>query len=177
MFFIEDENFLTNKQKLFINQMVLGDNFPYFLQSVSHIDGGDSFMCHIALNRPEERNKTDGINSPYYENFKEMLETFCKKNNIVLNEIFRIAVNLTYPIGKEDSLIHIDHNFEHKQLIIYYNEPIDKDSNTVILNKDGKTILKEISPKKFKGVCFESNPHYLKYPKNGERVIGIFTFR
>ena len=175
MFFIEDDNFLKTKQKFHINEVILSDNFPYFFQKVSLLDGGgDSFLCHVVLTRPEERNGTDGINSPHYDFFKELLETFCKKHNIQINEIFRIAVNLTYNTGSIDSITHIDHRFDHKQLIIYLNEPNDKSSNTVIVNNN--KIIKEVSPKKYKGFCFDSSPHYLKYPKSGERIIAIFTF-
>ena len=104
-----------------------------------------------------------------------MLETFCQKHNIPINEIFRIAVNLTYNTGNVDSLTHVDHRFDHKQLIIYLNDPTDKGSNTVIVDDNNKTV-KEVSPKKYKGFCFDSSPHYLKYPKAGERIIAIFTF-
>ena len=176
MFFIEDDNFLKTKQKFHINDAILSDNFPYYFQKVSHIDGGgDSFLCHVVLNRPEERNGGDGVNSPYYSFFKELLETFCEKHNIKINEIFRIAVNLTYNAGSIDSITHVDHKFEHKQLIIYLNEPNDNNANTVIVDNNNK-IVKEVSPKKYKGVCFDSSPHYLKYPKTGERIIAIFTF-
>jgi len=177
MLFIEDDNFLKTKQKFYINDVILGDEFSYYFQKVSMLDGGggDSFLCHIVLTRPEERNGTDGINSPYYNFFKELLETFCQKHNIQINEIFRIAVNLTYNTGSIDSITHVDHKFDHKQLILYLNDPTDKSSNTVIVN-DKNEKVREVSPKKYKGFCFDSSPHYLKYPKNGERIIAIFTF-
>jgi len=40
-----------------------------------------------------------------------------------------------------------------------------------------KTILKEIEPKKFKGVYFESCPHYMIYPSQDIRVVLVYTFR
>ena len=43
------------------------------------------------------------------------------------------------------------------------------------LNWD-KQIIKEIYPEKYKGVLFEGLPHYLHYPKKGNRIILIATF-
>ena len=39
-----------------------------------------------------------------------------------------------------------------------------------------KQIIKEIYPEKYKGVLFEGLPHYLHYPKKGNRIILIATF-
>ena len=64
----------------------------------------------------------------------------------------------------------------NKQLIIYLNQPQDTNSKTVVLDEDKETILKEIVPEQFKGVCFETKPHYLYYPRYGYRVICVYTF-
>lgn len=176
MSFIEDSNFLKDKHKTYINNVILGNNFPYYYQTNDIADGtGDSFLCHVVLSRPEERNNTDGINSPHFNFFKDLLETFCKKHNMKVIEIYRIAVNLTFYTGNPTSLPHVDHVFDHKQLIIYLNNPKDKKSNTVVSNKN-KQIIKEVSPKKYKGFCFDNSLHYLRYPKKGERILAIITF-
>ena len=105
-----------------------------------------------------------------------LLENFAKKNNIPSGEFLRCSINFTFADKNERSEIHQDHDFPHKQLIIYLNES-DKKATTVILDDDKKTVLKEIEPEQFKGVCFENKPHYLNYPKKGYRVICVYTFR
>jgi len=81
---------------------------------------------------------------------------------------------------------HIDYAGYHKQLLIYLNDPIDKESHTVILDEDAplgipddgnQKQLKRVIPEKYKGVCFENLPHYQVYPKFGERIVSVFTFR
>ena len=33
------------------------------------------------------------------------------------------------------------------------------------------------NPEKYKGVCFENLPHYQVYPKFGDRIVCVFTFK
>jgi hypothetical protein len=60
---------------------------------------------------------------------------------------------------------------------VYLNNPQDKDSKTIILNKKEDTVLKEIKPKQFRGVMFDSLPHYHIMPKKGERIVFVITFK
>ena len=99
-----------------------------------------------------------------------------KKNLQQLKEILRIAVNLTYNNGEKCSPIHQDHHFPHNQLLVYLNTPIDKNAKTVIYDNNEKTILKKITPEKFKGVCFENKPHSLIHPTKGDRLVLVYTF-
>ena len=50
----------------------------------------------------------------------------------------------------------------------------DKKSYTVI--KNGKKEIK-VRPEKYKGVCFDNQPHYLYFPKKGLRAVMVFTFK
>ena len=180
MFLIEDTNFLNKDQKDHIDNVVLGDNFPWFFQKVSvqpnkhSIPKNDkSFLCHLVLKRPEERFKNEYFNSSESKFCVDVLNTFCKKNNITYKKILRIAYNLTFNNGFSKSDLHEDHTYTHKQLIVYLND-CEKKLYTVIKNKNKEI---KIEPKKFKGVCFESKPHYMFFPKKKERVILIITFR
>ena len=181
-FYIEDDNFLEEHQKENINFIVNNSVTSFYLQNNCTIDSngkGDNnnYLCHTVLKRPEERNKDETFNSEYKDIFIEILNTFLNKHKIKSVEFLRCSINLTFNVKNRKSPIHEDHNYPHKQLIIYMNEPDDNDCKTVILDSDEKTILKEVSPKKFKGVCFESKPHYMIYPKTGIRVICVMTFR
>jgi len=122
-----------------------------------------------------------------------MLFTFCNNNQIICTEVIRAAINLTYNNGQEKCFPHVDHSEYHKQLIVYLNDPPDKESHTVIMDKDTpldkdgsdsilfpdeeKHQLKRIVPEKYKGVCFENLPHYQVYPKFGDRIVCVFTFK
>jgi hypothetical protein len=169
----ESKNFLTKESKLNIDTLMADSNFPYYMSS-SHTDNLEyPYLSHIILKRPEERNHQD-FNSPYANLFLKLLNEFQEKNKIKVNKLLRIAVNLTFNFGKKQSFTHRDHEFKHKQLIIYLND-CDKDSKTVILN-DKNQIIKTITPEKFKGIVFDSCLHYMIYPKTGYRVIAIYTF-
>jgi hypothetical protein len=86
-----------------------------------------------------------------------------------------MCINLTFNNGTKKCPIHQDHEYPHKQLIIYLNDA-DIDSKTIILDKKNK-VLKKITPEKYKGVCFENLHHYMIYPKKGERVVLVTTFK
>ena len=58
-------------------------------------------------------------------------------------KIYRAAINLTVNNSVKKCPIHYDHNYEHKQILIYLNDS-DKNAKTVILNKKNKK-LKEIA--------------------------------
>ena len=166
-------NFLSDNSKSNIDSIMADSNFAYYMSSSHQENLEYPYLSHIILKRPEERNHQN-FNSPYANLFLKLLEDFQNKNKIKVNQLLRIAVNLTFNFGKKNSFTHKDHLFEHKQLIIYLND-CDKNSKTVILNEN-KKIIKKITPKKFKGVLFDCCHHYMIYPKKGYRVIAVYTF-
>ena len=173
---IEDTNFLSDSSISFIENYVMTNNFPFYMQHEAVKGDNLKNMTHVVLPRVEERDDSY-IKHPHYENFVNILNDFCIKNDIKYDEIFRIAINLTYYNGINDkSPTHCDHEFEHNQLLVYLNEPLDKKSSTILLD-DNNNVIREILPEKFKGVSFSKMPHYLNFPKIGERYILVFTFR
>jgi hypothetical protein len=178
MFYVEDDNFLTQEQIKFIDNIFVSRQMPFYYQPDSVKGDTISFFANIIKDRPEYSQSGVEINSfEYYSLFKDILITFCTKNKINFKEILRIAVNITYNNGVEKCPVHKDHDYPHNQLLLYLNEPLDKLSRTVILDDNEQTILKEITPERFKGVCFENKPHYHHYPKIGERIVAVYTFR
>ena len=180
MFLIEDKNFLTEKQKDHIDNVVLESSFPWFFHNVSvlpnklsKVKNNKSYLSHIVLRRPDQRPKGEEFNSTESVFCVDVLKTFCEKHNIKCKEILRISYNLTFNNGYSKGDLHVDHDYPHNQLIVYLND-CDKKLYTVI--KDNKKEIK-IKPEKFKGVCFESKPHYQLFPKKQERVILVITFR
>ena len=189
MFFIEDSDFLTDEHKQAI-EAVRTDDFPYFYQPSFETAYYEPFthvlLCHILILRQEERKNNQVYNSVFSKIFEDMLVTFCNKNQVEHNETLRGAINLTFNNGQGQCFPHVDHVGYHKQLLIYLNDPADKESHTVILDEDtplgipddgNQKQLKRVVPEKYKGVCFENLPHYQVYPKFGERIVSVFTFR
>ena len=174
---IEDKNFLKKESINFIETIILGNNFPFFLNKNTVAKDNNSFMSHVVLKRIEERkNKNKNkINSSYYSNFVKILNEFTEKNNINYKEIFRIAVNFSYKNNSKCSPIHVDHEFPHKQLLVYLNTV--KDAFTVIYDESKNRILKKIIPMKYKGVCFDGLPHAGFFPEKGEKIVIVYTFK
>jgi len=173
MFLKEDNNFLNKSQISIIENDLLSDGFPYYIQKNSVDQDNNTYLEHIVLRRPEYRRKDEYYNSDHGDFVSNIVRSFCKKNKIKINEFFRISINFTFNNGKDKCNIHEDHTYPHKHLIVYLND-CDKESYTVI--RDNKKEIK-IKPKKYKGVCFESKPHYQYYPKFGHRVVLVCTFR
>ena len=173
---IIDDNFLSDKSIHFIENWILTEKCPFYVQP--HAVEGDNVknLVHVVLSRPELREK-DYKPHIYHSYFIDILSDFCSKHNIKFNEILRICINILYYNGvRDESPVHTDHDFDHKQLLIYLNDPLDKESKTVLLD-DNNNVYREVCPEKYKGVMFSKMPHYAIYPKVGERYLLVFTFR
>lgn len=172
--YIEDRNFLKKEHKDYINNIVLQNSFPFYWNDSQTIKDNLPFFSHILYNRPEAIEEgLPAINSPHYQIFLDILNCFLTKHKIKFNKILRASINLTFNINQKKSKIHVDHEFEHNQVIIYLNK---SDGETIILNDDKKTIFKKIKPEQFKGICFNKKPHYIIYPKTNRRLIAVYTF-
>ena len=173
---IIDKNFLSVKSIDFIENYIFSNNFPLYMQHEAVKGDNLKNMTHVVLPRVEDRDDMH-VKHPYHNNFVNILDDFCIKNMINYDEIYRIAINLTYYNGLSDkSPTHYDHEFEHNQLLVYLNDPLDKKASTVLLN-DNNEVYNEIYPEKYKGLFFSKMSHYLNFPKIGERYILVFTFR
>jgi hypothetical protein len=174
-FFIKDDSFLTEENKNFIDNIVLGDNFPYYI--CNHSIEGDNkyFLYHVILRRKEDRKENEMFNSSFYPEFLSIIDSFFKKHKIKVKEVLRMTVNYSFNNTYRKVASHVDHDFEHKQLLICLNDPADKNSKTVILNNKNK-IFKSISPKQYQGICFDGAPHYNFLPKFGNRIMLVSTF-
>ena len=175
MFYKESRNFLSEESKDFINKIVLGDNFPFHNQ-FTNCAPNEFFLSHTVLERTERRDPEKQWNSFYYKHFVKMCDEFFKQNEININKYFRMCVNFTFNNGLKRHVTHEDHNFPHKQLIIVLNDPSDSNAATVILAPDKKMELKRVKPLQYKGICFDSHPHYQIMPRFGYRIALIVTF-
>jgi len=166
MFYIEDKNFLTEEQKNYLNILIQERhlNFVFSKDAAKVDDNGHHFIHNVLY---------EGQKSKFFDDFSIILNTFCSKNNIIINNIHRIAVNFTFNNGNVYKCpVHEDHDFDHKQLLLYLN---DATGDTIILNNKNE-VFKVSEPEKFKGICFEKAPHYHYFPITGIRQIAVFTF-
>jgi hypothetical protein len=169
---IKCDNFLSDKQKIFIEEILLGNNFPYFVNKNSVSKDGIVFLSHILLRRPESRSNENEVNSVYYESIVEIINSFLNKNKLRADKFLRICLNLTFNNGYKQTEVHKDHDCDHRQILICLND-VDSKSDTIIL--DGKKKIK-LSHKKYRGYCFDNKPHYNIIPLKGIRLMLVATF-
>ena len=121
MFIIEDKDFLNEKQKDHIDNTITNYDFPWFYQKINVYAKPDPFLSHTVVNRIEYRKEGEFSNSTETDFCINILDLFCNKHKIKYKEILRIAFNLTFNNGSKKSGVHVDHEFDHKQLIVIKN--------------------------------------------------------
>jgi len=177
LFFKESVNFLSEENIKFIEEIILSFRFPYYLELTKRkTDTKYLFFSHVVQERLEDNVPNASIKTEpmVYENTKDILFNFLNSINEPINFFIRINYNFCFNNGSERSEIHVDHHFKHKQIVIYLNDA-DTFSRTCIVN-DKKEIIKEVAPKKFKGICFDSSEHFIFFPKNGYRLTLVATY-
>ena len=171
---IIDNNFLSSQNKNYIDQRVLSNNFPYYLNNNLVGEDDHKFLTHVAIQRPEDTNfNRSSSNSSEYIYLLELFNSFVEKHNINCTRVLSCVVNLSFNNGFHKTLSYSDHEFKHKNLIIYCSN--NKEAKT-ILEKNGKS-FKEIEPIKYRGVYFEDYKHSFIYPKKDVRTTIVFTFK
>ena len=157
-YLIEDENFLTDKEKEFLNNEF--ENIPFFYTKRIGIYRRDApVLCHNLVLRYDDPkvDKTKDRNiSPYTEFFLQILIRFTKKYNIPFNKILRGTINMTTKVGWDKTIVHVDHtsNLSHTVFMLYIGEEVHGNLN--VYEDDKETIIKTIVPKNFYIVCIFS---------------------
>ena len=176
---IKEKNCIIKPDDLkIINNLILEEkiSFTFKNNSTPRFVKKDFYFEHCIVQRkeatPPDENRYKSI---YYQNFLRVFIHIFSKFKIKKAEIYRAAINLTVNNSVKKCPIHYDHNYKHKQILIYLND-CDENAKTVILNKKNKK-LKEITPKKNKGVLFDYLPHYHYFPKKGYRLVMVITFK
>ena len=111
-----DDNFLSDIQKKFLDQIFHSKvyNFQFVKNGVNSEEL--NHFIHIV------RDERGDLNSPLQDGLYDILLTFCKKNNIVCEKVFRCAVQITFNYGDNNKGVsHIDHPWDHNQFILYLN--------------------------------------------------------
>jgi hypothetical protein len=164
---IIDNNFLNNDSIEFIEKKILSSDFPWYWFDTQVDFDNRPYLGHPLINR-----QTYEICSPFWTDMAIIFNSFIVKNNIKVNKVFRANLNLTFKTNDEKYIpkFHLDHDFEHKQFIMYLN---NSDGDTeILINK--KSVM--ISPEKFKAVVFENYEHRAFSPSINRRITFIVTF-
>ena len=171
---------LTKAQEDFIEWVVNGSDFPLF--SFYSNDNYEDQKHIIPAFSHALRQRADGLgdiwgtpNSEHTEKFEGIFKDFCKENNIKWDRILRSAVNFsTYQPKDGQYFIHRDHDFPHKNFLMYLNEWTG--GETEFFDDDLK-LIKTIHPQKYKAVVSDSELHSAGHPGPHERrICFVVTF-
>ena len=125
------------------------------------------FYTRTFIRRPEIRKypSVDQADPSEVDNVVKVLSEIFEHNNLPLHSLLRLSVNACHP-EKEiiSSYPHYDHDFPHKNLIIYLT---DAGGSTFV---DGE----EHNPKEDDVIHF-TGQHYHKTPAENRRVILVAT--
>ena len=167
-------NFLTNT--------LYSPNFPWFrnidVEGMDNLLGETNneqyYFSHNLMGRDPTKTARMGIvNSPHYITCEQIFKNFCRENNIKVKTIFRASLNLTFHAEKLHSAIHVDHNFEHKNFIMYLS---DSFGDTFIFDEK-YNLVTSVKPELYKGIVFDGLPHAQGFCKAGDmRQVLVFTF-
>lgn len=178
-YLIEDENFLTKEEKEHIDNVF--SKIPFYYQKYIGTYRRDApVLIHNLVARvdaPEFKNKIDRNLSNHTAFFLSILLRFTKQYNLEFNKILRGVINITSKIQYDKTIVHVDHEKDtpHSIFMMYFGE--DVHGNLNVYEEDRKTLIKSITPKNYKIVCFGDNvPHQFEYPKHGMRRSLVFTF-
>ena len=135
-------------------------------------NGDLAFYSHGFLQGPSPMHKWyPNPNSEYLPYVEPFLAQIFNLNNISPHCVYRINANAVHPVeGNVLTVPHYDHEFPHKNLIVYLT---DVGGDTIAFDDKGKKHV--FSPKEDDIVVFEGL-HCMIPPKKGRRVIIVVTY-
>ncbi len=135
-------------------------------------NGDLAFYSHGFLQGPSPMHKWyPNPNSEYLPYVEPFLGQIFELNNISPHCVYRINANAVHPVeGNVLTVPHYDHEFPHKNLIVYLT---DVGGDTIAFDDKGKKHV--FTPKEDDIVVFEGL-HCMVPPKQGRRVIIVVTY-
>ena len=133
------------------------------------------FFYHSLMTRERtDYPKVGRINSSLYDPCKKMFLEVCDQANVSVEEIYRACLNATVYYPAEHTGIHVDHNFPHKNFIMYLT---DAGGATYIFDQN-KNITETSNPQKNRAIIFGGELHAQASCKLGEtRIVLVVTFK
>jgi len=158
------ENYLKLKE------IALGGIPWYYHSSTSPRSEDFPFFGHAIVSTPRIPNLFPTYCSDHHVICNTVLTEIFRENYIDVKCVFRAGLNMSLPLisDAQHSYPHYDHNFDHKNLLVYLT---DSDGDTVICEKNE---LRN-TPKEDTGIIFEGK-HYHYLPTYGRRIVLVCTF-
>lgn len=171
------KNALTNDELDLVENTLLGDSFPWFHQKRSIPKDKDfskqsyPFFSHnLMLRAPSKNNEPGLVNSELFEPFYNIFNRHCSS----YKHLLRMSLNLTFYNDTDYGDVHVDHNFDHKNMIIYLNK--FSNGSTFLFDEEFKKI-DEIKSDYNTGCIFPGLLHSQGFCNVGEsRLILVATF-
>lgn len=162
-----------------LKETVLSNKLPwyYFSESVLDVESDNSkyenaeFFSHCVIKRPDSKCLFPSVVSESSEFVGNVLKEIFTYNDIDVSCIFRINFNCMYRTSDKRTIPHLDHEFPHKNLLIYLNS--FDNGETIIFGEDGKEYLHK--PKEDDIITFGGNLHCNEHPFPGQRRIVLVT--
>lgn len=165
---------------LLLKKEVLGKTFAWYWTEYStynkKCDGYTDvpFYSHCVLERPTESMKDNlyprVTSEKYIDIVNEVIKEIAIFNSFEINSLFRVNFNCTYYIDGNPTIPHVDHNFPHKNLLIYLNDA----AGETIVYGDEKT--HHFQPKEDAIISFEGLHSGGQPLRNQRRIIMIATY-
>ena len=172
--------FIKNPKTDTYNQFkdfVLSNDFPWFrwnqtIKGESQLQKGHDdypFLSHRFLTRPLRSCLYSQPNSEHIKPMHQVFREIADFNGLDPQVIYRMNANAVYPTKDNlPSPSHIDHNFPHKNMIIYLTDP--HGGSTIV---DGQ----EYEPEEDDVLIFDGQERYCtKPPSKNIRISLIMTF-
>ena len=158
-----------------LKRLVLSNRFHWCRCSktvtinVSEKEANDDypFLSHIFLCRPDEFCLYPHPQSEHVELIEKVFREIADVDELNNHLIFRMNANAVYPTEKNlPSPIHVDHLFDHKNMVIYLTNP-----------QGGSTIVegKEYLAKEDQVLIFDGK-HCARPPSKDVRIVLVITF-
>ena len=136
---------------------------PSFTWQYEDSKTGMPFYSHTLLERPD--GKYSEVMSAHTELAAKVVDEILRHNKIQYQFFLRTNVNCVHPDNDvQQSLRHVDHNFPHINVLIYFT------------NVGGKTYCgDEFHDPKEDDVILMTGEHWMERPKVGRRIILVNT--
>ena len=197
--FHEKENFLTEEELQVVDNYILTADFPWYYQQHATSDLFP-FHSHVIFARDMlggdedyEPVSNSALSSWVTPIVKRYSEQYLDKP---ATSIFRACINSTHGWNLPYPFIepHVDHKFDHMNLLIYLNDDVKEGGETLLFDKylcegmekynytvndyDQVQIMHSIKPQKGKALCFDGRLFHgvNNFKSDTRRIVLVATF-
>lgn len=161
--------------------LVTGNDFPWYWTNFTVQNAEESeynqegFYSHVLLARPRWDN-IEGTLFPtpasnYFQQIYPAIEEIFDYNNYSVNCLYRVNANCVHPGEKKMTPPHVDHQFPHKNMVIYLTDA----GGPTILTDESFTPVDSHVPAEDDIAIFDGW-HCMIPPSHKRRIVLVVTF-